>query len=228
MSDYALVSDQGPDKPFAIRKETLHDQVADRIRDLIIEGHLEPGSRIDEAMLVEQLGVSRTPFREALRTLAAEGLVVIRPSRGAVVRKLSREDIFSMLELLARLESFAAELVCKRATDADLAALQALHDRMMDCYERRDRMPYYKLNQEFHTRLTALTRNSALIETQGNLQARLKRIRFMGNRNPELWAASVGEHVEMMEALSRRDGFALGRVMERHLLNAWDRVADTV
>jgi DNA-binding GntR family transcriptional regulator len=228
MSDNVLVTDQGSDKPFAIRKETLHDQVADRIRDLIIEGHLEPGSRIDEAMLVDQLGVSRTPFREALRTLAAEGLVVIRPSRGAVVRKLSREDIFSMLELLARLESFAAELVCKRASDADLAGLSALHDRMMDCYERRDRMPYYKLNQEFHTRLTALTRNSALIETQGNLQARLKRIRFMGNRNPELWAASVGEHVEMMAALTRRDGAALGVVMERHLLNAWDRVADTV
>jgi DNA-binding GntR family transcriptional regulator len=228
MSDNVLVTDQGSDKPFAIRKETLHDQVADRIRDLIIEGHLEPGSRIDEAMLVDQLGVSRTPFREALRTLAAEGLVVIRPSRGAVVRKLSREDIFSMLELLARLESFAAELVCKRASDADLAGLSALHDRMMDCYERRDRMPYYKLNQEFHTRLTALTRNSALIETQGNLQARLKRIRFMGNRNPELWAASVGEHVEMMAALTCRDGAALGVVMERHLLNAWDRVADTV
>jgi DNA-binding GntR family transcriptional regulator len=153
---------------------------------------------------------------------------VIRPSRGAVVRKLSREDIFSMLELLARLESFAAELVCKRASDEDIAGLTALHDEMMGFYARRDRMPYYKLNQEFHTRLTALSGNSALIEMQGNLQARLKRIRFMGNRNPEFWAASVGEHVEMIEALSRRDGVALGQVMERHLLNAWDRVADTV
>ncbi|MBL4916572.1 GntR family transcriptional regulator [Szabonella alba] len=216
-----------PGSTFTIRKETLHDQVADRIRDLIIEGHLEPGTRIDEARLVEQLGVSRTPFREALRTLAAEGLVVIRPSRGAHVRKLSREDIFSMLELLARLESFAAELVCKRATDADLAGLSDLHDRMMGFYAIRDRMPYYKLNQEFHTQLTALTGNSALIETQGNLQARLKRIRFMGNRNPDLWAASVGEHEEMMAALMQRDGNALGAVMERHLLNAWDRVADT-
>ena len=83
-----------------IENRSLHDQVVSRVRDLIIEGALEPGARIDEADLIQRLGVSRTPFREALRTLAAEGLVIVRPSRGSTVRKLTREDVKSMLEVL--------------------------------------------------------------------------------------------------------------------------------
>ena len=91
--------------PLSIRKKSLHDQVADRIRDMIVEGALPPGSRIDETRLIEELGVSRTPFREALRTLAAEGLVVMRPSRGTVVRELTSEDVFGMLEVLGNRKS---------------------------------------------------------------------------------------------------------------------------
>ena len=104
----------------AITNRSLHDQVVSKVRDLIIEGTLEPGSRIDEARLIDELGVSRTPFREALRTLAAEGLVIIRPSKGAVVRKLTPQDVFSMLEVLAHLEKLAGKLTCERASDDDI------------------------------------------------------------------------------------------------------------
>ncbi len=183
-----------PDDPLAVRKETLHDQVANRIRDLIIEGRLEPGSRIDETQLIDRLGVSRTPFREALRTLAAEGLIVIRPSRGATVRKLSPEEVHSMLEVLGSLEMLAGRLVCERASDGEIASLLRLHDRMIDLYEKRDRLPYYKLNQEFHTRLAALSGNPTLREFQSNIQGRLKRIRFIGNAREEAWAGAVAEH----------------------------------
>lgn len=214
--------------PVAIRKQTLHDQVANRIRDLIIEGYLEPGSRIDETGLIEQLEVSRTPFREALRTLAAEGLVIIRPSKGAVVRKLTPQDVFSMLEVLAHLEKLAGKLTCERASDDDIAGLMALHNEMLDLYEKRERLAYYKLNQAFHSRLAELTGNEPLQEMQRNIQARLKRIRFIGNRSPDYWAAAVAEHEQMAEALSRRDGDALGEVMARHLMNTWDRVKDSV
>lgn len=212
----------------AIEKHTLHDQVASRIRDLIIEGHLEPGSRIDETSLVEQLGVSRTPFREALRTLAAEGLVVIRPSRGSLVRKLTPEDVFSMLEVLAHLERLAGQLACERASEPEIAALIGLHREMLALYDRRDRLPYYKLNQEFHSRLAAASGNPTLQEVQANIQARLKRVRFVGNRKPEYWADAVAEHEEMAVALERRDGAILGEVLARHLMNTWERVRDTV
>ena len=211
-----------------ITTRSLHDQVANRVRDLIIEAVLEPGSRIDEAKLIESLGVSRTPFREALRTLAAEGLVVIKPSRGVIVRKLTPGDVYSMLEVLGELERLAGKLACERASGAAIAEMVALHARMLEYYATRDRMPYYKLNQEFHSRLAALSGNETLQEMQGNLQARLKRIRYIGNERPEAWAGAVADHEEMVRSLRARDGEALGEAMWAHLKHTWDRVKDGV
>lgn len=216
-----------PDAPL-IQRQTLHEQVAGRIRDLIIEGHLKPGARINEAALVDSLGVSRTPLREALRTLAGEGLIDIRPARGSVVRRLTPEDVFSMLEVLAELEKLAGRLVCERASDAEIADLLAIHDEMMVYYAARDRLPYYKANQEIHARIARLSGNNMLSDVQANIQSRLKRIRFIGNRRPEAWANAVAEHEEMAEALRIRDGARLGDVLARHLMNTWDRVKDVV
>jgi DNA-binding GntR family transcriptional regulator len=212
----------------AITNRSLHDQVVSRVRDLIIEGVLEPGSRIDEARLIDELGVSRTPFREALRTLAAEGLVIVRPSKGSIVRKWTPEDVFAMLEVLGHLEQLAGELACARASDAEIADLVDLHNRMLGHYRARDRMPYYKLNQEFHSRLTELSKNETLQETQRNLQARLKRIRYIGNQRPEYWAGAVEDHEAMVAALKERDGARLGQAMARHIRNTWDRVKDSI
>ncbi|HIC66526.1 MAG: GntR family transcriptional regulator [Paracoccus sp. (in: a-proteobacteria)] len=212
----------------AITNRSLHDQVVSRVRDLIIEGVLEPGSRIDEARLIEELEVSRTPFREALRTLAAEGLVIVRPSKGSIVRKLTREDVFSMLEVLAHLERLAGELACARAGDEQIQALVDLHQRMMECYRQRDRLPYYKLNQEFHSRLAELSKNTTLQDMQANIQARLKRIRYIGNQKPESWAGAVADHEEMVAALKDRDGKRLGDAMSDHLGRTWERVKDSI
>lgn len=212
----------------AITNRSLHDQVASRVRDLIIEGTLEPGSRIDEAHLIEELGVSRTPFREALRTLAAEGLVIVRPSKGSIVRKLTARDVVSMLEVLGHLEQLAGELACDRATDAEIADLIALHDRMMACYQTRERMPYYKMNQDFHTRLAALSKNETLCDMQANIQARLKRIRYIGNEHPDSWAGAVADHEEMVRALKERNGPLLGQAMKSHLKKTWERVKDSL
>ena len=212
----------------AITNRSLHDQVAGRIRDLIIEGTLEPGSRIDEAHLIEELGVSRTPFREALRTLAAEGLVIVRPSKGSIVRKLTPEDVFSMLEVLANLEKLAGELACERASAEEIDALVDVHERMMECYRARDRMPYYKLNQEFQSRLAELSKNETLQEVQANIQARLKRIRYISNEKPDFWAGAVADHEEMVKALKERDGQRLGEAMSTHLKRTWDRVRQSL
>ncbi|WP_134726271.1 GntR family transcriptional regulator [Paracoccus luteus] len=216
------------DTTLRIEKATLYQQVLTRLRDLIIEGELAAGERIDESALIEQLGVSRTPFREALRTLAAEGLVETRPARGTVVRALTAPEVRSMLELLAGLERMAGDWACQRADDATIAALVDLHDRMMAHYARRDRMPYYKLNQAFHTGLVAAAGNPALAEVHGNIQARLKRIRFVGHRLPQFWAEAVAEHAEMVRHLTARDGAALGETMSRHLTRTWDRVSEVV
>lgn len=210
--------------PVAIEKLSLHDQVANQIRDMIIEGYLEPGSRIDETGIAAQLGVSRTPFREALRTLAAEGLIVSHSTKGRIVRKPTSEEVHSMLELLGHIELLAGQLTCERATDNEIADLLKLHEEMLELWRARNRLPYYKTNQEFHSRLSRYTGNAALIEVQANLQARLKRIRFMGNREHQSWDDAVAEHEEMAEALRQRDGERLGKVMSQHLKNTWERV----
>jgi DNA-binding GntR family transcriptional regulator len=211
-----------------IKNRSLHDQVVSRVRDLIIEGILEPGSRIDEGRLIDELGVSRTPFREALRTLAAEGLVIMKPSRGSIVRKWTAADVFSMLEVLGHLEQLAGELACARATDDEIQDLIALHLEMVQYYKANDRMPYYKLNQEFHSRLTELSKNATLQEMQRNIQARLKRIRYIGNEKPTAWAGAVQDHEAMIEALRAKDGKRLGKAMATHLKNTWDRVKDSL
>jgi DNA-binding GntR family transcriptional regulator len=211
-----------------IRRLSLHDQVATRVRDMIIEGGLEPGSRINEGALGASLGVSRTPLREALKTLAGEGLIDFVPARGAIVRKLTPEAVASTLEVMAALEALAGRLACARASDAGIAAVRRIHDRMLSLYARRKRLEYYKLNQAIHTEIVRLARNPELATVHGVMQARLKRIRFLGNSGPENWAAAVAEHEEMIVALEARKGEALAEVLTRHMENSWARVKDVI
>ena len=211
-----------------IRRLSLHDQVATRVRDMIIEGGLEPGSRINEGALGASLGVSRTPLREALKTLAGEGLIDFVPARGAIVRKLTPEAVASTLEVMAALEALAGRLACARASDAGIAAVRRIHDRMLSLYARRKRLEYYKLNQAIHTEIVRLARNPELATVHGVMQARLKRIRFLGNSGPENWSAAVAEHEEMIVALEARKGEALAEVLTRHMENSWARVKDVI
>src|SRR3954463_11258924 len=134
-----------------IVRHSLHDELVGRIRDMIIEGQLEPGSRIHEGQLGQALGVSRTPLREALKFLASEGLIDLVPGRGANVRALTPRDVRNMLEVLIALETLGGRLACRDATDAQIADVRRMHDRMMEFYQRRKRLEYYKLNQAIHT-----------------------------------------------------------------------------
>lgn len=216
----------GFDGPVPIEKRSLHEQIASQIRDMIIEGYLKSGDRIDEVSLATKLGVSRTPFREALRTLAAEGLIDSKRSRGSVVRTLTPKDVHDMLELLGHIEALAGKLVCENASDKQIAEMLDLHEEMLGLWRSRRRMEYYKLNQDFHSRLSLYCGNQILAETQANLQARLKRIRFLGTRTYDYWDIAVEEHEEMAAALRVRDGDRLGEAMKQHLTGAWERVQE--
>jgi DNA-binding GntR family transcriptional regulator len=217
-----------PPRTEPIRRLTLHDQVATRVRDMIIEGELEPGSRVNEGALGASLGVSRTPLREALKTLAGEGLIDIVPARGAIVRKLTPEAAAAMLEVMAALEALAGRLACERASNADIQGVRCIHDRMLSLYARRKRLEYYKLNQQIHTEIVRLSGNPELSTVHGVMQARLKRVRFLGNSGPENWALAVAEHDEMIAALEARNGAALAEVLTRHMENSWARVKDVI
>ncbi|MEO7761555.1 MAG: GntR family transcriptional regulator [Casimicrobiaceae bacterium] len=207
-----------------IARKNLPELVLERLRDMITEGHLAPGARIVESDLLAQLGVSRTPLREALRSLAAEELVDLTPSRGAFVRRFSQNEVADTLELIALLEAKAATLAVANATPADIDRLRGLHDTMMSYYRSGERLPYFKLNQAFHSAIVALSGNAAIIRCHGQLQSGLKRVRYVGHEGADGWAGAAGEHEEMIAALEARDEVMLAEVLRRHMAHTWDRV----
>jgi DNA-binding GntR family transcriptional regulator len=216
------------DAPEPIVRHNLHDAIVSRIRDMIIEGMLEPGARIHEGNLGARLGVSRTPLREALKFLASEGLIELVPTRGAVVRRFSPRDVEDSLAVLGYLEGLAGRFACERATDQEIAEIRALHDDMLRLYEQRDRLPYFKLNQQIHSAILRVSRNQALADVHAILQARLKRIRYSGNENPAKWAGAVADHQEIMAALYARDAPRLSAALEAHMAATWERVKNAI
>jgi DNA-binding GntR family transcriptional regulator len=224
----ASLSDDHLEGVTPISRVTLHDAVLNQLRDMIIEGKLPPGARINEVQIGASLGVSRTPLREAIKSLASEGLVDVLPARGAVVRRFSERDIHDILEVLKVLEQKAALLACERASDAEIGHIAGLHAEMLRLYAKRSRLAYFKLNQQIHTAIVRAGGNAALAQTHELLQARIRRVRFIGNEKPDRWAGAVAEHEEMNAALLARDGPRLAEVLGRHLDQTMERVRDAI
>jgi len=212
----------------AIARSTLPQVAAERLRALIIEGVLAPGVRLNERELSEQLGVSRTPLREAFRLLAAEGLVLQLPNRGVQVVALSREDVRHAFEVMASLEGLAGELAAARITDADLDDLRALQGDLERSHEQRDLPGYYCVNRAIHDRLIDIAGNPVLAQTYRTLNARLHALRFRSNLNGAKWDQAVAEHRSMLGALAARDGAALRELLVRHLHAKLQAVLETM
>ena len=200
-----------------ISRRPLHHELVDRLRDMIIEGTLEPGQKVPEKMLCERFGVSRTPLREAVKILAAEGFVRLTPNRGASVVKLTLRDFEEALPIMGALDAVAGELACRNATEEEIAELADLTDRMTERFEAQDLAGYYKLNARIHELIMAMARNPTLTETTRVLSERMRRARYELAMAPARWAQAVEEHQDMVQALKRRDGVRLGRIMRVHV-----------
>lgn len=211
-----------------IARQPLHELVAGRVRDMIIEGRLAPGDQVNESRLCTELGVSRTPMREAIRTLVGEGLIVLRPGRSTIVRAFTAAEVQDMLDVIAELEAMAGQKACQSASDAQIDRVQDVHDAMMHHFRAGERLDYYKLNQQIHSMIVAVAGNATLVEMHGVLQARMKRIRFIGHNAPENWRGAIQEHQEMMIALRNRRGDDLAQVLRLHLQNTWHRVSTAI
>lgn len=207
-----------------ISRLALHDQVASRLRTMLVEGQIAPGAKLNERELSAQLRVSRTPLREAIKLLAAEGLVDLLPNRGAVAVKLTEADVVNTFELLATLEGMSGELAAQRITDEELAELRALHYEMMACFARRDLSGYYRINARIHTAINDAARNPVLASTYRSINARVQSLRFRTNQNEAKWKNAVAEHERMVEALAAHDAAAMRTLMIQHL----NRKRDTV
>ncbi|GLK86871.1 hypothetical protein GCM10017653_49410 [Ancylobacter defluvii] len=185
---------------------------------------MPPGERIVERSLCEMLTVSRTPLREALKLLEVEGLVEISQNKGARIMSFTAAEASNLFEVIAGLESLAAEIVATRVDTAELDELDDMHARMMVHYERQEKDPYFELNSAIHDRVVRLSRNPVLISTHASLMLRARRGRYMAIIDPRRWEESVGEHVALMAALHDRDPEAARRVWKRHLLRTGETV----
>jgi len=207
-------------------RPVLHQTVAVRLRQRIVEGHIAPGAKLNERELSELLQVSRTPLREAIKMLAAEGLVELLPNRGAVVAQMSAQDVADTFEVIAGLEGQAGELAVQRIDEAQLSELRALHFEMLAAFTRRDLSTYYRLNAQIHDGINAAARNPVLAQTYRNVNARLQALRFRSNLDERKWQHAVDEHEQMLSLLARRDAPGLRALLVRHLEHKRDTVLE--
>ncbi|MBP5989818.1 MAG: GntR family transcriptional regulator [Piscinibacter sp.] len=210
----------------SIPRQVLHQEVAVRLRQRIVEGQLAPGAKLNERELAEALNVSRTPLREAIKMLAAEGLVELLPNRGAVVAQMSEQDVIDTFEVIAGLEGQSGELAAQRIDEAELAEIRALHFEMMAAWTRRDLPTYYRINAQIHTLINAAARNPVLAQTWRNVNARLQALRFRSNFDEAKWKRAVKEHERMVELLAARDAAGLRALLIAHLMHKRDAVLE--
>jgi DNA-binding GntR family transcriptional regulator len=204
-----------------IKKASLHNEAVTRLRDMITEGRLEPGSKVSEKDLCELFGISRTPLREALKVLATEGLIVLLPQRGARVAQFTGKDMGDLFQVMGELEGLAGELACAKITDEAVSEIRARHHEMLAHYTRGDRPAYFAANQAIHEAIIAAAENSVLTVMFESLRGRLRPARFMANVSRERWDQAVREHGEILAALTRRDGARLRALLQEHLRNKY-------
>jgi DNA-binding GntR family transcriptional regulator len=208
-----------------ILRKTLHDALTPGLREMIRDGNLKPGDKISEPRLCEYFGVSRTPLREALKVLAAEGLIELLPRRGAVVAQISAEDIEELFPIMAALEALAGELACERVTDADISRVQALHDQMMECYRIGDEDTYLILNRQIHEAIFDIARNDTLAAMYQQILTRMHSHRFIVRKSETNWKSAVDDHKHIMEALAARDKRRLPQLLRKHVTGTTAHIA---
>lgn len=205
--------------PLRIDRTSLHQQVADQIRTMILNHHLKPGDKIDESALCQQFDVSRTPVREALKVLGNEGLIELLNHRGARVAVTRPDEVRQLFPVIGALEALAGELACANVTDGDMRYLRSLHGEMLECYRQQDYARYAGLNHEIHLGIFHLADNPALTLLYNQLSIRTHAIRYVARKNQAEWKTAIDEHEEMMVALGQRDDETLGKILRQHLHN---------
>ncbi len=198
-------------------QNSLHDEVAALLRSQIFEGQLAQGSFLDEAALCESLKISRTPLREALKVLAAEGLVRHEPRRGCFVNQVTEQDLDDIFPVIALLEGRCAFEAARNASDADLAALDALHTRLEQHAQAKRINDYYATNFIIHEAIITLANNRWLAQAIADLRKILKLARQQQLHAPGRLEQSLSEHLAIYAALRARDSEGADAAMRMHL-----------
>ena len=210
--------------PVSLAPRALYEEVAELLRQRIFKREMEPGSWIDELTLAQAFGISRTPLREALKVLAAEGLVTMKVRRGAYVTEVSKTDLADVYHLLSLLESDAAGVVAIQATDAELAELKAIHKELESAAKpakpaKDNTDPFFAINERFHMRLLAIANNRWRDQMVADLRKVMKLNRHNSLLKPGRIAESLAEHQAIMLALTSRDAMLTQQRMREHFAN---------
>ncbi len=203
---------------------TLPERIADRLRRDILRGELAPGASIKERDSAAALGVSRTPLREATRILATEGLVVLRPARSPVVADPSLKEVSDAIVVLRALETLSGRLACEVATEADLAEIRSLHEKMIAGYDRLDPLDLFEIDMAFHLAIVRAAHNPTLAETHRTYLARLWRVRYLSAIQRRSRERVLAQHGAMLDGFARRDAEAVAAEIDRHLAQFLDAV----
>lgn len=208
----------------SIDRSTLHSQLVETLRDMIVEVRLPPGERIDEKLLCETFGVSRTPLREALKVLASEGLVELPPNRSARTTSITKKSIEELFEVISWLDFNGAKAAAENATPKDVQRLRKIHRQMLRHYRAGERTDYFRLNRQFHCGIIDLADNSVLSTVYSALTAQAQRARYVAIQSQSHWDRGVKEHEEILAALAERDGEAVARLLFEHVRETGKRV----
>ena len=206
-----------------IARTSLHTEVTARLRSLIVQSQIKPGERVPELEISKDLGVSRTPIREALKVLASEGLVDLLPLRGAVVKTFSDKDASDMLEVMGLLEIFAAQKACQ-ADQKKIDRVLAMHEKMKLLFAKGKRPEYFELNQKIHDELVEMSGNEPLMMVHSMLSKRMRSLRYSGNSTIDNWRGALEDHEEIATALGKRDMKAIKKAVNDHFTNTIQRV----
>ena len=205
---------------------SLHDEVASRLREQIFAGALLPGGFLDEAALCERLEISRTPLREALKVLVAEGLLRHEPRRGCFVAEITERDLDDLFPVIALLEGRAAHEATLKAGDADVAALEVWHQRLQQCADEGRIADYYEANYAIHEAFITLADNRWLAQVIADLRKILRLARLQTLQVPGRLQQSLAEHLAVFAALKARNSEAAEEAMRIHLLRQRDALRD--
>ncbi len=206
--------------------QPLREMVFEALMDAIMLGQLSPGERLLEVQLADEMGVSRTPVREAIRRLELEGFVVMVPRKGAYVAGLSIQDVESVYEIRTALECLAVDLAAKRMTDEDLTELEALSDELHDTWQSGNVENWAILDSHFHESLYKFSRNERLGLVMANIMEQLSRYRIICLANASVRENSLAEHRKLITALKARDCEAAKIAATEHIQNTKQSLID--
>ncbi|MDN5346487.1 MAG: hypothetical protein PWP65_51 [Clostridia bacterium] len=208
--------------------QPLREIVFEALRDAIINGQLKAGERLMEVQLAEELGVSRTPVREAIRKLELEGFVVMVPRKGAYVADFSTKDIADLFEIRSALEALAASLACERITSEELEELERLLVRIAECADNNDLNSLVEADTRFHDVLYRASRNERLAQIISNLREQIQRLRTVSLATPGRMREMLEEHKKLVEAIAERNIELAQKLAQEHIENAENRMLEAI